>query len=160
MNLSWLPIWFPVHQEMLTHWFGALQHKLIHQILWCLAKKSHLILEVVLQVPGTPKQFSIILHDLMKLLEKIFVIRKTRQGRKKHHSTILTSKPLKENLIEKKIKLRKEEVKKKKRDGKSKDREKRLKYRKRVLKRQMPSFTRSKRNFSIRYWHWRLMRGR
>lgn len=76
-------------------------------------------------VPGTPNQISTTLHDLIKLPEKTPVIN-TRQGRKKQHATILTSTPIKENLLEKennKIKKKKE----KERDGKAKDSGKRLK---------------------------------
>ncbi|CAH4028318.1 unnamed protein product [Pieris brassicae] len=69
--------------------------------------------DVVPQVPGTPNQYSI-LHDLIKMPEKASVI-KTRQGRKKQHATILTSTPLKENLLEKEIN------KMKKKGGKGKE---------------------------------------
>ncbi|VVC87934.1 unnamed protein product [Leptidea sinapis] len=63
------------------------------------------------EIPSTSKQISeqisTNLNDLIKLPEKTHIVN-TRKGRKKQHATILTSTPLKENLIEKENKKMKE----------------------------------------------------
>lgn len=56
--------------------------------------------DILSPAPGTSNHQSIKFQDLIKLPEKTRVIN-TRQGRKKQHATILTSTPLKEDLIEK-----------------------------------------------------------